>query len=107
MKRFLALLLMSFVMPIASWAANDVTIKVNGLVCDFCAQSLDKVFTKQDEVAGIDVNLDDGIITVDMKDGKMMDDAALTKLVTDSGYNVVEITRGGADEADVVHCLLC
>lgn len=100
MKRFLALLLMSFVMPIASWAANDVTIKVNGLVCDFCAQSLDKVFTKQDEVAGIDVNLDDGIITVDMKDGKMMDDAALTKLVTDSGYNVVEITRGGADEAD-------
>ncbi len=98
MKKTIAIMMM-LMMPMASFAAdaNTVNMKVNGLVCDFCAQALDKVFSKRDEVAGIKVDLDGGLITVQMKDGQALDDAALTKLVVDSGYNVVSITRGAGD----------
>ena len=71
--------------------ANQVEVKVNGLVCDFCAQALEKVFGRQDAVAGIDVNLNEGRVVVDYKPEQSLDKETLTGLITDSGYNVVEI----------------
>ena len=65
-----------------------ITVDANGLVCDFCARALEKVFMKQKDVKGIDVNLDTGIILISLTDGASMDDATVTKLVTDAGYNV-------------------
>jgi Mg2+/Co2+ transporter CorB len=35
---------------------NFININVNGMVCDFCAQSIEKVFMKRIEVKGINVN---------------------------------------------------
>lgn len=70
-----------------------ITVDANGLVCDFCARALEKVFMKQDGVTGIDVNLDQGVILISLKDGQTLDDATITKLVTDAGYNVGGITH--------------
>ena len=61
---------------------------VNGLVCDFCAQALEKVFGKQDAVADIDVDLNTKVITITLKAGQHLDDATISKLITDSGYAV-------------------
>lgn len=77
----------------AGAAEHDVAIKVNGLVCDFCARAIDKVFRKQEAVEDVNVNLDEGLITVDLKDGQTIDDETLTGMVTDAGYNVDEIIR--------------
>ena len=73
---------------------DTINIKVNGLVCDFCARSLEKVFLKRGDVGGIKVDLAKGSIVVAMKPGLTIDDATLTKLVADSGYNVSAIHRG-------------
>ena len=73
--------------------ANTVTVHVNGLVCDFCAQALKKVFSKEDAVDHISVDLDNSVVTVYQKDGQTIDNATLEKLVTDSGYNVTGIDR--------------
>src|SRR5690606_16022873 len=70
-----------------------ITVDANGLICDFCARTLEKIFMKQDEVAGIDVNLDHRKILISLKDGKTMDDATIQKLVTDAGYNIAGITH--------------
>lgn len=69
-------------------ASGDVQVSVNGLVCDFCARALEKVFGKEDAVKGIDVNLDTKIITITFNDGQSLDDEAITSLITDAGYNV-------------------
>lgn len=71
-----------------------VIAEVNGLVCDFCARALEKVFNKRSEVYGIDVNLDKGQVEIQFKHQQRIDDALLTKLITDSGYNVVKLTNG-------------
>ena len=67
-------------------------VSVNGLVCDFCAQSIQKLFNKE-SVEAVDINMDEGMIKIDLKDGYNMDDNLITKLITDSGYNVERIYR--------------
>mgnify|MGYP003385969618 CR=1 FL=1 len=74
--------------------ADKVNIKVNGLVCDFCARSVEKLFGDRQEVAGIKINLDAGQIDIDMKAGKSIDDPTLNKLIKDSGFDITNIKRG-------------
>ena len=73
--------------------SKTIKIEVQGLVCDFCAQSIAKLFGKEKSVEAIDVNLDKGMIKIDLKEGYKMDDTKITKLITDSGYNVEGINR--------------
>jgi len=94
MKRIvMTLALLAVLIAAPAFAGERILIEAKGLVCDFCVQSLTKVFMKQEEVSAIDVNLDTKIITVDLKDGKTMEDEKIRKLVTDSGYDVGNITR--------------
>lgn len=73
--------------------ANSIEIKVNGMVCDFCAQAIWKVFQKHEEVENIDVNLDEGTVTVNLKPGQTLTDEQLQEGITYSGYDLVSITK--------------
>lgn len=79
---------------LANCDANTVKAEVNGLVCDFCARALEKVFGKQEAVKDIDVNLDDGVITIQLNDGQTLDDTTINQLIHDAGYNVTTIKKG-------------
>ncbi len=74
-------------------AAGDAHVSVNGLVCDFCARALEKVFGKEEAVKAIDVNLDTKIITINFKEGQTLSDERIKDLITDAGYNVEGIHR--------------
>ena len=64
---------------------GEIHVSVNGLVCDFfCAQSIQKLFNKEESVQAVDINMDEGMIKIDLKDGYNMDDNLVTKLITDS-----------------------
>ena len=78
--------------PTAS--AQTVTAKVNGLVCDFCAQAVRKVFKKQEAVESVNVDLDTGEIVLGLKAGATLDDETIGKLIRKSGYSLVSIDRG-------------
>ncbi len=70
-----------------------VTVNAFGLVCDFCATAIEKVFMRKDEVSGLNVSLADRKIIIALKNGQNIDDAEIEKLITDSGYNVKSIDR--------------
>lgn len=89
----LALLLAASAPALAAPAAELVTIKVNGLVCDFCARSIEAVMNKRPDVAGVHVDLDKGEIHLRTRPGAQLDDRTLGKLITDSGYAVTGIAR--------------
>ena len=73
---------------------NEVlNISVNGLVCDFCARSIEKLFSKKESVKSINVNLEQMLITISLKKGKSLNDDIITKVITDSGYDIREIHR--------------
>ncbi len=77
---------------------QSITAEVNGLVCDFCARALEKVFSKEDAVDHINVNLDQGLIGIHFHENQSITQDELTQLITDSGYNVVNYKTGCANE---------
>ena len=90
--KYITIILFTFFLSLSSYS-KTIVIDVQGLVCDFCAQSIAKLFGKEKSVEAIDVNLDKGVIKIDLKEGYKMDDTKITKLITDSGYNVEGINR--------------
>ena len=77
----------------AAAPATHILVTVNGLVCDFCAISMKKIFLKKDAVSAVDVNLTTKIVEIDLKPGKSLDDKEIRKGITDAGYAVVSIMR--------------
>ncbi|RMB08147.1 heavy-metal-associated domain-containing protein [Eilatimonas milleporae] len=86
--------------PLQDTGGDTVIVDVNGLVCDFCARAVEKVFSRRDEVAGVAVDLEAKTITLAMKPGGQIDDATLKKLIVDSGYNVLAVRRGDTSKMD-------
>jgi len=73
---------------------TPIEVKIHGMVCDFCARAMEKVFGKREEVKDIQVNLDEGIVRIEMVEGGHINNATLRQLITDSGYDVANIERG-------------
>jgi copper chaperone CopZ len=68
--------------------SDIIHIKVNGLVCDFCARSTEKIFYKEKDVAGVKVDLDKGLVIITMKQGKTLSDTKIENLIHDAGYSL-------------------
>ena len=93
---FLSLILLTFC--IGNAYAKTIKIGLEGMVCDFCAQSIEKVFLKQAGVEKVDVNLDIGKVTVKMADVFQDDedgisDERIKQLFLDAGYSISKIER--------------
>ncbi len=73
--------------------AETIIASVNGLVCAFCATSIEKTFKKQPAVDQVKVDLDTKLVTISTKDGQTIDDKTITSLITDAGYSVTNIKR--------------
>ena len=93
---FMSLIVLTFC--IGNAYAKTIKIGVEGMVCDFCAQSIEKVFLKQPGVEKVDVNLEVGKVTVKMADVFEDDedgisDERIQQLFLDAGYDVSKIER--------------
>ena len=91
---FKSILLMG-VLLVATVAAqaNTIEMKVNGLVCAFCARGIEKTFHKNPAVADVVVSLEDKLVAVQTKDGADISDQELRATLTDAGYDIKSIER--------------
>jgi copper chaperone CopZ len=90
----LSLIFLSFpAHAIHSGTPHDMVIKVNGLVCDFCARTVEKTLGARAEIGGVHVDLDAHEILVEFKDKADIKDDDITKMIVDAGYSVTEIKR--------------
>jgi copper chaperone CopZ len=92
MKKHLMIVL---AMSLVSFAAHAETahVTVNGMVCAFCAQGLEKSFGKLDSVGKTEADLDNKQVTITIKDGKQLDDATIEKAIKKNGLDTVKIER--------------
>ena len=72
---------------------HKVDIDVDGLVCEFCAVTIEKSFAKKPEIQEIIVDLEAGKIFITFTDGNNMTDEELTYVIINNGYNVAKINR--------------
>src|ERR1700685_3084097 len=101
MKRFQIILAATLLTVAASSTAATIEMTVNGLVCAFCAQGIEKKLRKFPATAEVVVNLEHRLVAVALKDGQDIPDADLRKALTDAGYTVKSISRSETPIADV------
>jgi copper chaperone CopZ len=73
--------------------AATIEMQVNGLVCGFCAQGIEKTLRKNPATADVLVSLEDRLVAIATKDGQDIADSELRKALTNAGYDVKAITR--------------
>jgi mercuric ion binding protein len=74
-------------------AAATQTIKanVNGMVCAFCAQGIEKKMRALSQTQDVYVNLKQRIVAVELKDGQSLSFDTVKDLIKDAGYDVTSI----------------
>jgi mercuric ion binding protein len=77
----------------ASARAATIEMNVNGLVCAFCAQGIEKQLRKFPATADVVVSLEQKLVAVSLKDGQDIPDAELRRALTNAGYTVKAIER--------------
>lgn len=81
--------------------ADTLKIKVDGMVCGFCASSIEKKMRAETATADVFVSLANKIVAVSEKPGQKLDEAKLKAGIADSGYEVKAIERVTASIADI------
>ncbi len=72
-------------------AAGDpgtVKFSVNGMVCAFCAQGIEKRLTKMPETGPLYINLAQKVVAVEPKPGMRIDVAKVKAEIVEAGYAV-------------------
>jgi len=81
--------------------AETIEMKVNGLVCGFCAQGIEKTLRRDPATADVIVSLEHRLVAVSLKEGQDIPDDVLRKQLTASGYDVKEIARTSTPIAEI------
>jgi copper chaperone CopZ len=72
-------------------AADTVVATVNGMVCAFCAQGIEKRLSKMPAAQSVFVDLKRKVVAVEAKPGQALDQKTITAEIKDSGYDVVKL----------------
>ena len=94
MKNIIAAVVLSVsALSAAAQSSPPSTIKaeVNGMVCAFCAQGIEKKMKAMPQTRDVLVNLDKRIVAVEMKPGQTVSHDKIKQSIADAGYDVTKI----------------
>lgn len=93
MKRYLILPLLALWSVAALAAGTQYVMRVDGLACPYCAYGIEKKLKKIDGVEKIDVDLDKGLVIVDVAEGVKLTERQMTRLFKDAGFTYRGMTE--------------
>ena len=73
--------------------AKEINIDVNGLVCEFCAVTIEKNFKKREEVQEVKVDLEQKKVFLTFKKHQNLGYEEIIEVIKNNGYNAVKINR--------------
>ena len=81
-----------FVIALIMWSASAMAegtryeMRVDGLACPYCAYGIEKKLKKIDGVDNIEVDLNNGLVTVRVAEGVTLSKSQMIKLFNDAGF---------------------
>lgn len=90
MKKIFIAILLSVTLSTA-FAVTSMKATVNGMVCAFCAQGIEKRISKMPATKAVYVDLKQKTVVVEPKEGMALDQKAIIEEVKDAGYDVVKV----------------
>ncbi len=67
-------------------AGTQYTMRVDGLACPYCAYGIEKKLKQIEGVEKIDVDLENGLVTVNVEKGVELTEAQMKQLFKDAGF---------------------
>jgi mercuric ion binding protein len=93
MRTLKTLLLLAGLGAAAAANAKTIEMTVNGLVCGFCAQGIEKTLRRNPATDDVFVSLEHRLVAIATKPDADIADETLRAALRDAGYDVVAITR--------------
>jgi periplasmic mercuric ion binding protein len=93
MKNFIALCIfvLSANTGLAQAANQTIKADINGMVCAFCAQGIEKKIRALPQTKQVYVNLPQKFVAVEINAGQTLAPETITELVKNAGYSVTKI----------------
>ena len=79
--------------PVATLDGASITLRVDGMVCPFCAYGLEKRLGEIESIDAILIRISDGLVQIRVKEGRPLEDEALEEAVERAGFSLREIHR--------------
>jgi copper chaperone CopZ len=76
---------------LSGFATPSYKVTVNGMVCSFCAQGIEKKMKALNETKDVYVGLKNRLVVVEVKDGLTLSQDSIKKIIKDAGYEVKSI----------------
>jgi cation transport ATPase len=95
---FIALTLMA---GAAQAAVQTIRAEVNGMVCAFCAQGIEKKMRSLSQTKDVYVNLKQKVVAVELKEGQTLSHDTVKDLIKDAGYEVSKIETVGISAKEI------
>ena len=97
MKQILTIFLLGLTMisGVAQAAIQTIKVEVNGMVCAFCAQGIEKKMRSLTQTQDVYVDLRNKVVAVQLKDGQKLSHETVKDLIKDAGYDVTKIETVG------------
>jgi len=76
---------------LSSLATPSYKVTVNGMVCSFCAQGIEKKMKALSETKDVYVGLKNRLVVVEVKEGLTLSQDSIRKIIKDAGYEVKSI----------------
>lgn len=80
-------------LTLSSAHAATIELTVNGLVCGFCAQGIEKTLRRNSATDDVFVSLENRLVAITTKPDADIADDVLRKALKDAGYDVKAIAR--------------
>jgi periplasmic mercuric ion binding protein len=102
MNKFISSLVFTAVFFAApAFATQSLKAQVNGMVCAFCAQGIEKKLRALSQTKDVYVNLKQKVVAVELKDGQNLSHEAFTALIKDAGYEVTAVETVDKSARDI------
>lgn len=98
-KLFVATVLAALSFP--ALATTSMKATVNGMVCAFCAQGIEKRLSKMPETKAVLVDLKQRFVVVEPNDGMKLDEKLIIAEIKDAGYDVVSVETLSKSVAEI------
>ncbi|PPD52635.1 MAG: heavy metal transporter [Methylotenera sp.] len=90
-KLLLSTLVAATLFSQAAMATQTIKANVNGMVCAFCAQGIEKKMRALSQTKDVYVNLKQRIVAVELKDSQALSNEKVKAIIKDAGYDVTSI----------------
>lgn len=92
MKKLITMfVILSTLLANSALATQTIKANVNGMVCAFCAQGIEKKMRALTQTQDVYVNLKQRVVAVELKDGQTLSNDKVKAIIKDAGYEVTTI----------------